>query len=90
MKEILSWETKVSVVGENYNDKSYPHIFLTFLTVKLENFDKLPEAIQVEAQKIIDDEIETKKKSITDLQKSIDVLLAKGASLLELKKTLAN
>jgi hypothetical protein len=85
MSEVLGWETKVSVVGENYQDKSCPH---TFLTVKVKDFEKLPEAIQVESQKLIDAEIEAKQKSVDNLKKDIDALLTKGVSLMELKRTL--
>lgn len=81
------WTTIASVVGESYKDKSYPH---TFISVKITDFDKLPEAIQVEAQKIIDAEIESKRRSIENMQKDIDALLAKGQSLVDLKAKLAS
>src|SRR5436189_5549591 len=79
------WTIVASVVGECYNDKSYPH---TFISVKVHDFDKLPEAIQLESQKIIDAEIESKKKSIENLNKDIEKLLFKGALLVELKSKL--
>ena len=79
------WTTSASVVGENYNDKSFPH---TFLTVKVDDFEKLPEAIQAESQKIIDDEIESKKKSIETLNADVTKLLAKCESLVALKAKL--
>ena len=80
------WTTIASVVGESYKDKSYPH---TFISVKLADFDKLPEAIQVESQKLIDADVESKRKGIESMQKEIEQLLVRGQSLLTLKNSLA-
>ena len=90
MGDVLSvgmWKTTVSVIGECHKDKSYPHIFLT---VNLTDFSKLPDAIHVEAQRLIFEEINTNQKAIADLVKSLDALFAKSVAVVELKSTLAD
>src|SRR5258706_1222301 len=70
-----------NVIGQSYEDKSYPHVFLS---VKLKDFNSLPEAIQLESEKLIQAEITSKSESIISLNKGIEILLEKSRILLEL------
>lgn len=65
--------------------KSLPH---TFLSVKVEDFDRIPEAIQLKAQELIDAEIASKLQSIATLNEDIGKLNTKAEALLELKNKL--
>jgi len=80
---IKKGETTATVTGECYADKSLPSVFLT---VRVADFSHIPEAIQIESARLIQEEVNKKSEAAAKLHKEMEELLLKMKKISDLKE----